>query len=254
MKVDVVILAGAENKGLLRECSDSDYEALIEIKGVPMVKYVVQAALGAELVERVAVVGPVDILRPYLEEVDILVNSKAQIVENISAGIKALQSDRNILILTSDIPLIQSDTIDFFINQCNTREADCYYPIISKEANQSRFPGTQRTYARLRDGVYTGGNIFSIHPRVVDEATDFMRKLVTWRKNPLKLSQVFGLKFIFKFITGRLTISELEKRVHKITGFSAAALVCEYPEIGFDVDKPSDLAFMEKYIGLRQVN
>lgn len=249
MKVDVIILAGAENKGPLQECSSSGYEALIEINGLPMVEYVIQAVRGSDAVERMAVVGPVEILQSQLSgQVDYLVQSKDSIVANIQEGIRALGGERNILILTSDIPLINTGAIDQFIQSCQERQADVYYPIISKEANTNRFPGTQRTYARLREGTYTGGNIFILNPQVIDAAAEFIDRLVTYRKKPLKLSQLFGLKFIVKFVLGRLKIRELEERVYKLTGFTAAALVLDYPEIGFDVDKPSDLLFMEQYM------
>lgn len=249
MKVDVIILAGAENKGPLQECSSISYEALIEINGLPMVEYVIQAVQGAETVERIAVVGPVDMLQSRLsDQVDFLVQSKDSIIANIQEGIHALGAQRNILILTSDIPLINSLVIDQFIQLCEQRKADCYYPIVSKEANLSRFPGTKRTYARLKEGIYTGGNIFVLNPQVINGAAQFINKLVTYRKKPIKLSQLFGIKFIVKFVLGRLKIRELEERVEKLTGFSAAALVLDYPEIGFDVDKPSDLMFMEDYI------
>lgn len=251
MKVDVIIMAGAKNTGALRECSTTDYEALITIHGVPMVQYVANAARQARSVERIAVVGPVDMLRPYLQgTVDLLVEGKSGMIDNIRAGMEALNTDRKVLILCSDIPMVRSEVIDDFVAQSEGREADFYYPIISKEANLNRFPGTHRTYARLKEGTYTGGNIFLMNPAIVDGATAFMEKMIIWRKKPLKLSQAFGFKVIFKFAMGSLSISELENRVHKITGFSAAALEVIHPEVGFDVDKPSDLEMMEKYLQL----
>lgn len=251
MKVDVIILAGAKNQGALKACSQHEYEALIEINNAPMIEYVLYAVRMAKYVERVAVVGPTEALRPLVgKKIDFLIEDKGKIVDNIIEGLNVLQSNRKVLIITSDIPLISSDTIDNFIAECESINADVYYPIISKEANQCTFPDSQRTYARLREGTYTGGNIFIIQPKVLDNAAEFLRKLVIWRKKPIKLSQLFGIKFILKFVLGLLTISELEERVYKITGFTAAALIFDYPEIGFDVDKPSDLNLIEKYLKL----
>lgn len=250
MKVDVIIMAGAKNTGALRECSQSDYEALIAIRGVPMIDYVVESARQAKSVGRIAVVGPVAELQPHLaDKVEMVVEGKEKLLENIQLGIQALKPERKVLILCSDIPLISPEAIDEFVSQCVGREVDVYYPIISKEANLERFPGTHRTYARLREGTYTGGNMFIINPVVIDGAMEFANKMITWRKKPLKMSQAFGVIFIVKFVLGCLSIAELERRVQKITGFSAAAVIVRHPEIGFDVDKPSDLEMMEKYIG-----
>lgn len=249
MKVDVIIMAGAKNTGALKECCSIDYEALIPIHGVPMVQYVARAARQARSVERIAVVGPAQMLRPHLQEmVDLLVEGQTGMIDNIRAGMEALHTERKVLILCSDIPMVRPEVIDDFVAQCEARNADFYYPIISKETNLTRFPGTRRTYARLKEGTYTGGNIFMMNPAIVEGATDFMRKMITWRKKPLKLSQAFGFKVIFKFALGNLSVSELECRVRKITGFSAAALVVTHPEVGFDVDKPSDLEMMEKFL------
>ncbi len=40
MRVDVAILAGADNTGRLSEVSDAKYEATVEIGGKPMVEWV----------------------------------------------------------------------------------------------------------------------------------------------------------------------------------------------------------------------
>lgn len=249
MKVDVIVLAGARNTGALRECSPIEYEALIAIKGTPMVQYVVNAARQAGSVGRIAVVGPVQVLEPLVQgKVDFLVEGQNEMLENIRLGIQALQTERRVLILCSDIPLVSSRVIDDFVAQCGQRDVDFCYPIISKETNLSKFPGTRRTYARLREGTYTGGNIFVMNPAIIEGAADFVKKMTAWRKKPVKLSQAFGLLFILKFVLGCLTIPDLEARVFKITGFRAAAIVVNHPEVGFDVDKPSDLEMMEQYI------
>ena len=253
MKVDVVLLAGALNQGPLRECSQTNYEALIKIKGIPMVQYVAQAALQASSVEKIAVVGPIDELKAILDDkIDFYVQSQENIVANIKAGIRALDSERKVLLLTSDIPLISGETIDQFVYRCQSRQAQFYYPIVSKEANKTKFPGTKRTYAHLREGTYTGGNLFVLDPGILDQASDFIDEILKLRKKPFRLSKLLGFKFIFNFLIRTLTIEELEKRLNELTGCSATTLIFEYPEIGFDVDKPSDLTMMQNI--MKQIN
>ena len=249
MKVDVMVMAGGKCTELLRQCSQMEYEALIEINGVPMVKYVVDAARHSQSIGRIAVIGPVELLEPFLkDDVDLFISGQERLVDNVREGMQALGGQRKVLILSSDVPLISPQVIDSFVERCLAREADFYYPIVSKENNLQRFPGTKRTYARLRDGVFTGGNIFVMNPAIVEGALGFMQKMIIWRKQPLKLCQAFGWKYILKLVLGRLTIAELEERVHHLTGYSAAALVMEFPEVGFDVDKPSDLEMMRLYL------
>ena len=56
--VDVLVLAGAPNSGKLAECSESLYEAFIEINGRPMLEYVLNALSSSRYVDRICVVGP----------------------------------------------------------------------------------------------------------------------------------------------------------------------------------------------------
>ncbi|HPQ10532.1 MAG TPA: hypothetical protein PLQ98_04325, partial [Bacillota bacterium] len=60
-----------------------------------------------------------------------------------------------------------------------------------------------------------------------------------------KIVKLLGLRFLVKFITKSLSIEEIEQRAEEILGFKAKAIISTYPEIGIDVDKPSDLYLME---------
>jgi hypothetical protein len=63
------------------------------------------------------------------------------------------------------------------------------------------------------------------------------------------MSQMLGIKIIIKFIIRRLSIKDVEKKISNMIGHNCKALIVEHPEIGFDVDKPSDLKMMkEKYL------
>ncbi|HBR33284.1 MAG TPA: hypothetical protein DD734_01515, partial [Firmicutes bacterium] len=58
----------------------------------------------------------------------------------------------------------------------------------------------------------------------------------------VQLSRLLGFKFLVKLLTGRLKVAEIEARVEEILGMKGAGVLSLYPEIGVDVDKPSDLA------------
>lgn len=251
MAVDVLILAGARNNGPLKEITATEHEALIKINNTPMVEYVIRAVNRASLTENVVVVGPRrEIERSVSEKVDLIVDSGDTLVENIQKGMAAIGGADYVLLITSDIPLITKDVIDEFITTClEESEADVYYPIIPKEQNLAKFPSVKRTYVHLAEGIFTGGNMVLIKPDFLKNTLGLLEKVILWRKKPWKLSQLLGVKFIFKFITGNLSINEIEKRVAKITGYKGRGMITKHPEIGFDVDKPSDLILMrDKYI------
>ena len=99
----------------------------------------------------------------------------------------------------------------------------------------------QRTYVKLREGVFTGGNLALISPKVIRENFEMFKKASAMRKKPLQLCTLLGWKCLFKLILGRLAIHEIEERVAKIFHFTAVGVASPFPEVGIDVDKPSDL-------------
>jgi hypothetical protein len=83
-----------------------------------------------------------------------------------------------------------------------------------------------------------------IKPHVLLDMLNILEKAIQWRKKPWKLSKLLGIKFIFKYFLGTLDLKEIEDRVSKIIGYKGKGLIIENPEVGFDVDKPSDLLLM----------
>jgi len=247
MKVEAVVLAGARNDGKLKGVSECEYEALIKVGDRPMVEYVTDALRRAESVERTVVVGPPELAATY-DGVDGIewVEFGSSMVENIQIGIERLKPKGHVLIVTSDIPLITAEAIDDFVNRCGRTKADIYYPIVRRETNESAFPGTKRTYVRLKDGVFTGGNLALLEPAIVPACRDMIEQAVAMRKKPLKLSRMLGLRFIVKLIFNQLSLAEIEDRVQRVLGFRGVGVESPYPEVGIDVDKPEDLALIER--------
>ncbi|MFW5981646.1 MAG: nucleotidyltransferase family protein [Halanaerobiaceae bacterium] len=245
MNVDVVILAGAINTGELREYTDVEQEALMEIAGLPMLEYVLQAVNNASNTGRVVVVGNENELKPAINsKVDTFIESAESMTENVIRGLNFLHDSEFILLMTSDIPLITSEIIEDYISAClqnKNADADLYYPIIPKENNEMMFPDTERTYFNLEEGIYTGGNMVIIRPEVIDNSIPLLKEVLESRKKPWKLIKLLGLTFIFRFAFGHLSINDIEKNVKKITNCNGCFMISPYPEIGFDVDKVSDL-------------
>jgi len=242
--VDAVVLAGSNNDGPLRECSDVSYEALIPIGSKVMVEYVVEALLACPQIGRVLVVGPVAALSPVLtgERVSII-ESPGGIMENIEAGLmSSLEADR-VLLVTSDIPMLTTQAVKDFLRLCGDMSGDLYYPIIPKPVVESKFPATRRTYVNLKEGVFTGGNLFLINPAIFKKCVENGQKIINLRKSPFGLCRLIGLGFVLKFLMRFLSISEAEQKVSLLLGrIKGIVVISKYPEVGVDVDKPADLA------------
>lgn len=250
--MDVIILAGAKNCGALRESSDSLYEATIPIDGRPLLDYVVEPLTRVGEVERIVIVGPEECISPDRRAaVWRVVPCGATMVDNLRRGLEALSPKGKILIATADIPLITPEAIEDFLSRCRAREADIYYPIVARAPIESRFPGVKRTYATLREGTFTGGNIILLAPEIVERHLVTIEQAVALRKKPLQMARLLGLRYLLKLLAGRLSITEVEERVEKKLHFKGAAVITPFAEIGIDVDKPSDLDLVERVLAVR---
>lgn len=243
---DAIILAGGENTKQLSKYSSQPYEALIEIAGKPMVTFVAEALAASSQIRRILVVGPADALLacsfPAGTEI---VQGGATIMDTIRLGMAALGHKEKTLVATADIPLLTADSVRHFLDQCAVREGDLYYPIVTREVNEKAYPGTRRTYVRFKEGTFTGGNLFLVNPAIVPQCMSIAEKIIANRKNPLKLCHILGWSFVVKFVFGWLRLPDVERRVSDLLGIRGSVIQSPYPELGIDVDKPSDLELVQ---------
>ena len=244
--INAVVLAGDSKKSLVQEGVEN--KSLLPINGRPMVEYVVDALGESPLVGKVSIVGPVEHLKACLgDKADYYIEDRDSLFENVKAGIEPFSNDGAVLIVTSDIPMITGRMITDFVQRAVQQGKDFCYPIVNKQVNEKHFPGVERTYVRLKDGTYTGGNLIYLNPAVVGPCEELMKKLIENRKQPWKTARLLGFRFLAGLLLGFLTISEVEERFSRLLDIKASAIVVPYPEIGNDVDKPSDVEMVTRY-------
>ena len=176
--------------------SDAAHEALIPVAGRPMVHYVVEALKASapwsalswwDLEKRLQTSGLAEVTSSSPPSGD-------SMVENLRIGLAKVRQDRLALIVTSRHPVAPPEAVDDFVSRCQGVSADIYYSIVSKETNEAAYPGVKRTYVRLKDGTFTGGNIALVKPEVVEACEPMIAQAVAMRKNPVKLSRLLGVQ------------------------------------------------------------
>jgi molybdopterin-guanine dinucleotide biosynthesis protein A len=256
--VDAVILGG----GTIKEAAGATPAAgtgvagkgLLFLGGREMIEYVIDALAGVERVRRTIVVAPETALHEsWSNRVDAVVPTVGSAVDNGVAAINYLKENspgltKYVLIMTCDIPLITSEAINDFLDRCETTNDDIYYPVIRKEVVEAKYPETKRTYAKLKDGVITGGNFALMEPEVIMANLELLDDAYNARKSVFQTLGLLGPKIIIKFLTKTITISDIEKRVTKKIKAKAKAIVTPYPEVGVDVDKPEDLELVSELL------
>jgi hypothetical protein len=179
----------------------------------------------------------------------ILVQSGETVIDSFKNAIKVMNSfDNKLLIVTGDLPFLTTEAVDYFLETCLRGEGDLFYPIVKKEINEQRYPGVHRTYVNLKDGTFTGGNIFVLDPTIIERTLPVAEKLVKYRKKPIRLAACIGWSVLIRYLIGMLSLENAEKAVSKMVGVKGTAIVSPYPEIGIDVDKYSDLELARKLL------
>lgn len=244
-----VVMAGG-GKESLKNFNDqsSTSKSALPILGKPMVFYVLNALRGSKLVDKILYIGDLDALSRMSLELDYTIPDSGSLFLNAMRALEFFKDEHQVLILTSDIPLIKSYMIDDFLSKCDKSAVFCY-SFVRKEDLERLFPNAHRTYVKLKEGTFNGGNLMLVSPSIVLTKKALLEKIVSNRKNPLYLAKIFGLVGIIRYIIGTLDIPTLEARASKILGGRAQAVLTEYPEISFDVDNQLQLEFVEERLG-----
>jgi CTP:molybdopterin cytidylyltransferase MocA len=247
-----MVLAGAPNRGRLREVSDVPFEALIPVAGRPLADYVVEAMAGCAELERVVVVGPAQLAylaRPPRVEV---VEGTDGLVDNLARGLRRFAADEMVVVATGDIPLLTPAVVAAFVAECRALgDYDFYYSVIPKDAILSRYPGARRSWIGLRDGPVTGGNLFMLRAGAALGILGDLERVTGLRKSALGLAAMLGPVLVVKYLLGRLTLAEAEQRVRSHFRISGRAVLTRHAEVGIDVDKPADFKLVTSVLASR---
>ncbi|MGC8967075.1 MAG: NTP transferase domain-containing protein [Thermus sp.] len=207
-------------------------KALVPYRGRPMAEWVLEALAGAGL--SAIYVGENPGLSPPPR---LTLPDQGSLLANLEAALA--QVEGRVLVATADLPHLTPEAVRFVLERAP--EAALVYPIVPKERVEARFPGNRRTYARLREGTFTGGNLLLLDKPLFFRALPLAKEVVALRKRPLALARRIGWDILLKLLLGRLSLGELEARARRLLGVEARALITPYPEVGVDVDREEDL-------------
>ncbi|MDD2400893.1 MAG: NTP transferase domain-containing protein [Clostridia bacterium] len=247
--VTAIVLAGG-SKPCLNEGRLMVKESLVPIGDRYMVEYVVEALQNSTCIETIVISDSTQELKDLYKDSSCVKFSESGFtsVDSFLNAIHVLPPEtKQILVVTADIPLLIPEAVEHFINTCQGIKGDLYYPIISREVNEKSYPGVQRTYVHLKEGVFTGGNIFLINTEIVSKCIGEVEELVRLRKKPLSLASCLGWRLLLAYIFRRLSLDDAERGVSRLLGgIKGVGVISPYAEIGIDVDKESDIILVKK--------
>lgn len=241
-KVVAVVLAGGSTTDVLAVGGSVPSKALLPIGGEPMAVYVLAAIRRCTAIEATVLVGPQH--AALAGWYDVAVPGGLRLVDSLALGLGAALATgaEEFLIITADVPWVDGPMLTRFLDSARARElasADLVYAIVEKATAVAAFPDQQRTFVRLRDGHFTGGNAVYLKRPAIVGLLPLIDDLYRFRKNPFALAGMMGLDTLFALVTGTATIAQLERRALRLLGVEARALISSDAAIAADVDRPA---------------
>ena len=256
--MDAIVTAGGipRPEDPLYTYSHGNSKALMDVAGKPMIQWVLDALGTAKRVSNVIVVGLSPKSGVTCKKPLYFVSNQGRMLANIVAGVnKALEINKRskyVLVVSSDIPSIKPEMVDWLVATCMETKDDLYYGVCPRDVMEARFPNSKRTYTHLKDMDVCGADMNVTHVRMATEHLDMWESLIGSRKSPLRSASLIGFGTLFALFTRRLTLEDAVRRVSERLGVKARAIVWPYAEPCMDVDKPVQLELLRADLAQQQ--
>ncbi len=255
--MDAILFAGGipQPDEPLYRYSAGEPKALIDVAGKPMIQWVVDALCEARTIDRIVIIGLTEKSRLECGKPLVYLPNEGRLLDNVKAGTaKVLELNpkaKYVLLASSDTPAVTGDMFDWIVNTCMETRDDLYYNVIRREAMEKRYPGSKRTYTKLKDMEVCGGDTNMVRAAIVNQHSDFWNKVFDARKSPAEQATLLGPDILFRLLFRQLTADDVIQRVASKLGLKGRAIVCPYPEVGMDVDKPHQLELLRADLAAR---
>lgn len=250
--MDAIVTAGGipQPGDPLYVYSNGDSKALIDVAGKPMVQWVLDALGDSKKVDNVIVIGlsPKSGLtcKKPLHYISNQGRMLANIVTGVSKAVELNKKTEYVLLVSSDIPALKPNMVDWLVKTCMETKDDLYYGICPREVMEARFPTSKRTFTKLKDMEVCGSDINVIHVSMTTDHLDTWEELIGNRKSPLRQAAVIGWDTLFQLFTGQFTLQGLVERASQRIGIKGRSIIWPHAEPCMDVDKPHQLELMRE--------
>jgi len=250
--MDAIVTAGGIPlpEDPLYSYTNGDSKALVDVAGKPMIQWVLDALGNARQVDNVIIIGLSPKSGVKCKKPLYFISNQGRMLSNIVAGVeKALTLNPKaeyVLVVSSDIPGIEPRMVDWLVDTCMETKDDIYYGVIPRAVMETRYPGSNRTYTKLKDIQLCGADMHVSHVSMATEHLDMWEELIGNRKSPLKQAATIGLGTLLKVIMHAITLDELVVNITERLGIKGRPIVWDHAEPGMDVDKPHQLEILRE--------
>lgn len=254
LKIDALVLAGRREGEIdpLAGVENVPHKALLVAGGKPLIRRVIEALIASGRIDRVTIAAPEDVrgaIGAALAGLDFAFRDTAGSPASTAlSAMEAAPEGRGLLVTTCDHALLTPDMIRRFLDEAGPGDAAA--ACVDRGTYETRFPGSKRTFIKLKDLQFSGANLFWFAGARAKGLAGFWRKVEANRKNPLAMARQIGVLTALAYATGSITRAGLEKTIRTRTGVGVRLVTLPNAEAAIDVDKPQDLDLVRKILAL----
>jgi GTP:adenosylcobinamide-phosphate guanylyltransferase len=223
-------------------------KAMLDICGKPMVQWVLDALEGAQSIEQIVVIGLGPEHNLQSSKIRAYIPNQGGMLANVRVGMKKLVELKPqveyVLFVSSDIPAITAEMVDWVVNTALETRHDAYYNVIRRDVMEARYPTSRRSYLRLKDLEVCGGDMNVLRANMGPEHDRIWERIINSRKSVFRQAALIGFDTLFMVLFHLVTLERGVQIASRRLGLKGRAVVCPYPEVGMDVDKPFQLEIM----------
>lgn len=245
--MNAIILAGGipQAKDPLYRFANGNPKALIDIAGRPMIQWVLDAMGDTRKVNSIIIEGLSSKNTLTCKKPLYYLSNQGNMSANITAAANMSRTfgDKNkfVLIVPSSISALQTEIIDWFITTAMQTKHDFYCCFCTRQTMEKTAPSFVTNYIKLKDVEVCNTNVYIVNANFIVNRSMRWGRLLEKHNGILPLTTPISWDPLSSLLLRRITLQEAITRFTEQTGIKGRAIICPYPEIGMDIDKPHQL-------------
>lgn len=246
--LDVAIPAGGRVRPDRVEGMGTCYKPLALLGNEYLIHRVIRNVRQWPSVRRVALAAPVDVLEAIGPVADLTVEDQGSGPANLAACLDALGAPPWVLLMACDAPLITAAVCESFLERCPADADICFSYVLARHYRET-FPGSPYLGLPLRGDRIVFGSLHLARTAVLQGHARLFERAFAARKRVWRMLGIAGIGLARRFVTGSLTLHDVEARVGDLLSCRCVGVQCHDPAIAFDIDKPEHLEYARRLIG-----
>ncbi len=230
----------------------------VRVRGERVVDRIVRACKGSERLAGapIAVAANPEDGAP-IPDADATVRGGDTLGGSLRRAVEALPPTDRVLVICGDLPLLDPQALDKFIEDALTTDAQLCIGYVEYGLIQRQYPGLQKTAARLFDGtVYQplcAAGVVLLDPREVERIAAVLDVFAGARKNVLAVASLLGVVDPLLYLLGRYSVERAKASFTEIFQVSVGAVESVHACLAVDIDDKDTYEYVDDLLSAQCV-